>query len=158
MSQKVREYCFKFILSNLYIKDMKTYTRTWKSRMEGDISSQWSSLPNPMSLTIKEEKRSAVFIVASLGFLGIPIDQKTKYYKGSLFYKIEVNGKPIVQYHISNPRNSKKAIGVNLHAKTEVPAGENNVEVFYKMSKNGSWDLLRYQSQRQLSVLTQPTE
>ena len=137
---------------------MKAYSRTWKSRMEGDISTQWSSLPNPMSLTIKEDKRSDIFIAASLEFLGTPIDHKAKYHKGSLYYKIEVNGKPIVQYHVSNPRDIKKTIGVNLHAKTEVPAGENNVEVFYKVSKNGSWDLLRYQSQRQLSVLAQPTE
>lgn len=158
MSQKVPGYCFKFIVSNFYVKDMKVYTRTWKSRMEGDISTQWTSLPNPMSLTIKEDKRSDIFIAASLEFLGSPIDHKKKYHKGSLYYKIEVNGKPIVQYHVSNSRDTKKAIGVNLHAKTEVPAGENSVEVFYKVSKNGSWDLLRYQSQRQLSVLAQPAE
>jgi len=82
----------------------------------------------------------------------------TKNHKGSLYYKIEVNGHPIVQYHVSNPRDSKKAVGVNLHAKTEIPAGENNVEVFYKVSKKGSWDLLRYQSQRHLSVLALPAE
>ncbi len=132
---------------------MKTYTRSWKSRIEGDISTQWSSLPHPMSLKIKEDKRSEIFIAASLEFLGAPVDDMTKNHKGSLYYKIEVNGKPIVQYHVSNPRDTKKAIGVNLHAKTEIPAGENNVEVFYKVSRSGSWDLLRYQSQRQLSVL-----
>lgn len=132
---------------------MKTYTRSWKSRIEGDMSTQWSSLPNPMSLKIKEDKKSDIFIAASLEFLGAPIDDMTKNHKGSLYYKIEVNGIPIVQYHVSNPRDTKKAIGVNLHAKTEIPAGENNVEVFYKVSRSGSWDLLRYQSQRQLSVL-----
>ena len=132
---------------------MKTYTRSWKSRIEGDMSTQWSSLPNPMSLKIKEDKKSDIFIAASLEFLGAPIDDMTKNHKGSLYYKIEVNGIPIVQFHVSNPRDTKKAIGVNLHAKTEIPAGENNVEVFYKVSRSGSWDLLRYQSQRQLSVL-----
>ena len=137
---------------------MKTYTLSWKRRIEGDISTQWSSLPNPMCLTLKEDKRSEIFIAASLEFLGVPIDDMTKNHKGSLYYKIEVNGEPIVQYHVSNPRDTKKAIGVNLHAKTVIPAGENNVEVFYKVSKSGSWDLLRYQSQRQLSVLTLATE
>jgi len=137
---------------------MNSYTRSWKSRIEGDMSTQWSSLPHPMSLKIKEDKRSDIFIAASLEFLGAPLDDMAKNHKGSLYYKIEVNGDPIVQYHVSNPRDSKKAIGVNLHAKTEIPAGENSVEVFYKVSKNGSWDLLRYQSQRHLSVLTLPAE
>ena len=76
---------------------MKTYTRSWKSRIEGDMSTQWSSLPNPMSLKIKEDKKSDIFIAASLEFLGAPIDDMTKNHKGSLYYKIEVNGIPIVQ-------------------------------------------------------------
>ncbi len=137
---------------------MKKYNKSWKSRIEGDISTHWSSLPHPMSLIIKEDQKSNIFIAASLEFMGAPNDEVTKNHKGSLYYKIEVNGKPVVQYHVSNPRDSKKAVGVNLHAKTVVPAGENNVEVFYKVSKNGSWDLLRYQSQRHLSVLTLPAE
>lgn len=126
--------------------------------MEGDLSTKWSSLPSPMYLTIKEDKRSDIFIAASLEFLRAPINSIKNAHKGSLYYKIEVNGNPIVQYHVSNPRDIKKGIGVNLHARTEIPAGENRVEVFYKVSKNGSWDLLRYQSQRQLSVLALPTE
>lgn len=137
---------------------MRTYTRSWKNRMEGDLSTKWSSLPSPMYLTIKEDKRSDIFIAASLEFLRVPTNDIKKSHKGSLYYKIEVNGDPIVQYHVSNPRDIKKGIGVNLHARTEIPAGENRVEVFYKVSKNGSWDLLRYQSQRQLSVLALPTE
>lgn len=137
---------------------MTTYKKSWNSRIDGDMSTHWSSLPNPMCLTIKEDKASDIFIAASLEFLGAPMHDLSKNHKGSLYYKIEVNGKPIVQYHVSNPRDSKKPIGVNLHAKTEIPAGENNVEVFYKVSKNGSWDLLRYQSQRHLSVLALATE
>lgn len=137
---------------------MKKYIKSWKSRIEGDMSNHWSSLPEPMRLTIKEEKKSNIFIAASLEFIRIPSDKVAKNNKGSLYYKIEVNGKPIVKYHVSNPRDSKKGIGVNLHANTEILAGENNIEVFYKVSKNGAWDLLKYQSQRQLSVLTLPTE
>lgn len=124
--------------------------------MEGDSNNHWSQLPSPMSLTFNETNRSDLFIAASLDFSGAPINSMTKNHKGSLYYKIEVNGEPIVQYHVSNPRDSKRAMGVNLHAKAEVPAGENTVEVFYKVSKNGSWDLMRYQSQRQLSVLALP--
>lgn len=124
--------------------------------MEGDSENHWSRLPSPMSLKIFETNKTDLFIAASLDFLGVPIDKMTKNHKGSLYYKIEVNGEPIVQYHVSNPRDSKKPMGVNLHAKAKVPAGENTVEVFYKVSKNGSWDLMRYQSQRQLSVLALP--
>jgi len=125
--------------------------------MEGDSECYWSRLPSPMSLKIIETNKTDLFIAASLDFLGAPIDIMTKNHKGSLYYKIEVNGEPVVQYHVSNPRDSKRAIAVNLHAKAEVPAGENTVEVFYKVSKNGSWDLMRYQNQRQLSVLASPT-
>ena len=135
---------------------MKKYYKSWKSRVEGDSENHWSRLPSSMSLKIIETNKTDLFIAASLDFLGAPIDRMTKNHKGSLYYKIEVNGEPIVQYHVSNPRDSKRAIGVNLHAKAEVPAGENTVEVFYKVSKNGSWDLMRYQSQRQLSVLALP--
>ena len=137
---------------------MKTYTKSWKSRIEGDISTHWSSLPNPMSLNIIEDKKSSIFIAAHLEFARPPIHNTSDNHQGSLYYKIEVNGKPVVQYHLVNPRNSKKALEVNLHAKTEVPAGENRVEVFYKVSNKGSWDLLRYQNQRDLSILTLPSE
>ena len=137
---------------------MKSYTKSWKSRIDGDISTHWSSLPNPMSLNINEDKRSDIFIAAHLEFLRAPIHKIEKKHNGSLYYKIEVNGKPIVKYHVSNPRGSKKSMDVNLHAKTQIPAGENRVEVFYKVSKNGSWDLLRYQNQRDLSILILPSE
>ena len=124
--------------------------------MEGDSEKQWSRLPSPMSLKIFETNKTDLFIAASLDFFGVPMDKMAKNHKGSLYYKIEVNGEPIVQYHVSNPRDSKKLMGVNLHAKAKVPAGENTIEVLYKVSKNGSWDLMRYQSQRQLSVLALP--
>ncbi len=137
---------------------MRAYTKSWKSRIEGDISTHWSSLSNPMSMNINEDKKSNIFIAAHLEFLRPPIHKISKNHQGSLYYKIEVNGKSLVQYHVSNPRDSKKALEVNLHAKTEVPAGENRIEVFYKVSKNGSWDLLRYQNQRDLRVLTLPSE
>ena len=90
--------------------------------MEGDSECYWSRLPSPMSLKIIETNKTDLFIAASLDFLGAPIDIMTKNHKGSLYYKIEVNGEPVVQYHVSNPRDSKRAIAVNLHAKAEVPA------------------------------------
>lgn len=138
--------------------DMKTYAKSWKSRIDGDFSTNWSSLPNPMSLKIIEDQKSDIFIAAHLEFLRPPIHKISKKHNGSLYYKIEVNGKPVVQYHVSNPRDIKKPLEVNLHAKTQVPAGENRVEVFYKVSSSESWDLLRYQNQRDLSVLTLPSE
>lgn len=137
---------------------MKKYSKSWKSKIEGDMSNHWTSLSEPMSLTIKEAKKSNIFIAASLEFLRAPNPKMTKKNYGSLYYKIEVNGKPIVKYHVSNPIDSNKSTGVNLHANTQILAGENNIEVFYKLSKNGSWDLLKYQSQRQLSVLALPTD
>lgn len=135
---------------------MKKYSKSWKSKIEGNMSNHWSSLSEPMSLTIKEEKKSHIFISASLEFLRDSNAKMTKKNYGSLYYKIEVNGEPIVKYHVSNPIDSKKGVGVNLHAKAQILAGENNIEVFYKVSKNGSWDLLKYQGERQLSVLSLP--
>lgn len=135
---------------------MKKYSRSWTGKIEGEISNHWTSMSEPMSLTIKEEENSKLFIAASLEFLRAPNTKKAKNKYGSLYYKIEVNGKPIEKYHVSNPIDSNKGTGVNLHAKTQILAGENNIEVFFKGSKNASWDLLKYQGKRQLSVLTLP--
>ncbi len=137
---------------------MKQYSKSWNSRVEAEPTNTWARLSNPMSLKIQEETKSAIFIAASLEFSRSPKEKEMKGHKGSLYYKIEVNGEPLVQYHVPNPRGTNNAVGVNLHGQTEIPAGENTIEVFYKISKNGSWDLMQNQSQRQLSVLAFPTE
>lgn len=126
--------------------------------MEGDMSTSWSSLPESMTLTIDEEKKSDIYIAASFDFTGASVNKMTKNHQGSLFYRIEVDGEPVVHYHVSNPRDSKRPLGVSLHAKASLKAGSHTVEVFYKVSKNGSWDLLKYQNQRQLSILTYPKD
>ncbi len=137
---------------------MKQYSKSWNSRVEAEPTNTWARLSNPMSLKIQEETKSAIFIAASLEFSRSPKEKEMKGHKGSLYYKIEVNGEPLVQYHVPNPRGTNNAVGVNLHGQTEIPAGENTIEVFYKISKNGSWDLMQNQSQRQLSVLAFPAE
>ena len=135
---------------------MKKYNKSWRSRIEGDLSYNWSSLSKPMRLQFNEDQDSSIFITASLEFSGFSKELKAKNHKGSLYYKIEVNGQPVSQYHVPNPRGVIKPVGINLHGKTDISAGNNEVEVFYKVSKNGSWDLLKNQNQRQLSVLTFP--
>lgn len=137
---------------------MKKYNKSWKSRIEGDLSDNWSSLSNPMRLQFNEDKDSSVFITASLEFSNIPKQLDTNSKQGALYYKIEVNGEPISKYHVANPRGIKKHLGINLHGKTDITAGNNEVEVFYKVSKKGSWDLLKNQYQGQLSVMTFPKD
>ena len=56
---------------------MKKYAKTWKSRIEGDVSTHWSSLPHPMSLIINEDFKSNLFISASLEFMGAPTEEHT---------------------------------------------------------------------------------
>lgn len=135
---------------------MNKYNKSWKSRIEGDLSCNWSSLSNPMRLQFNEDKDSSAFITASLEFSSIPKELTSKSQQGSLFYKIEVNGEAISKYHVANPRGVKKHLGINLHGKADITAGNNEVEVFYKVSKNGTWDLLKNQYLGQLSVMTFP--
>lgn len=137
---------------------MKEYKKSWKSKIGGEICHDWSRLPKPMSLTINEDHKSQLFIAASIDLFRGPGGRISNNQNGSLHYKIEVNGNPIIQYHLSKPREAKKNMAVNLHANTEVPAGENNIEIFYKASKNGDWDLYNYQSEQHLSVLSLPKE
>jgi hypothetical protein len=137
---------------------MKQYSKSWNCRVEAEPTNTWARLSNPMSLKVNEDKKSAIFIAASLEFSRSAKEKELRGHKGSLYYKIEVNGVPLIQYHVPNPRGTNKAVGVNLHGETKIPAGENTIEVFYKMSKNGSWDLMQNQSQRQLSVMAFPTE
>jgi hypothetical protein len=137
---------------------MKQYSKSWNCRVEAEPTNTWARLSNPMSLKVNEDKKSAIFIAASLEFSRSAKEKELRSHKGSLYYKIEVNGVPLIQYHVPNPRGTNKSVGVNLHGETKIPAGENTIEVFYKMSKNGSWDLMQNQSQRQLSVMAFPTE
>lgn len=137
---------------------MKQYSKSWNSRVEAEPTNTWARLSHPMCLKINEKTKSAIFIAASLEFSGSSKGKGLKGHKGSLYYKIEVNGEPLVQYHVPNPRGTNRAVGVNLHGKTEIPAGEHTIEVFYKMSKNGSWDLMQNQSQRKISVMAFPAE
>ena len=137
---------------------MKKYVRTWNSKLNTGSNMNWASLSNPMCLKITEDKKSDIFIAASLEFSGLSPEKLHRAKIGSLYYKIEVNGEPLVQYHVSNSRINQKTNSVNLHGRTQIPPGENTVEVFYRASENSSTELLKYQKYRELSVLTFPEE
>jgi hypothetical protein len=135
---------------------MKTYNKTWKHRVEGEVSADWNQFPAPMSLKIKEDKNSTIFISASLEFNNGHKREIDKKQQGSLYYKILVNGQKLVEYHVVDPSNERKPSDISLHGVSDVPAGENTIEVFYKASKNGAWDLLENQNKRHLSILSFP--
>ena len=135
---------------------MKTYNKSWKYKIEGKISTDWAPFSNPMSLKIEEDKNSTIFINACLEFSNRHKREIDKKQQGSLYYKILVNGYELVEYHVVDPSNERKSSDVSLHAVSEIPAGENTIEVYYKVSKNSSWELLGNQSKRHLSVLSFP--
>ena len=135
---------------------MKTYNKSWKYKVEDKISTDWTPFSNPMSLKIEEDKNSTIFINACLEFSNRHKREIDKKQQGSLYYKILVNGYELVEYHVVDPLNERKSSDVSLHAVSEIPAGENTIEVYYKVSKNSSWELLGNQSKRHLSVLSFP--
>ena len=135
---------------------MKTYNKSWKHRVEDKMSSDWAQFSNPMSMKIEEDKNSTIFISACMEFSNAHKREIDKKQRGSLFYKILVNGQKLVEYHVVDPSNERKHSDISLHAVSEIPAGENTVEVFYRVSKNVSWELLGSQSKRHLSILSFP--
>jgi len=135
---------------------MKTYNKSWKQKVEDKISTDWTSFSNPMSLKIEEENNSTIFISACLEFSNQHKREIDKKQQGSLYYKILVNDQELVEYHVVDPSNDRKHSDISLHAVSQISAGENTIEVFYKVSKNSSWELLGNQSNRHLSVLSFP--
>ena len=136
---------------------MKNYTKTWKNIVDGGSSTDWTHFPVPMSLKINEESTSIAFIVASMEFNGREIKKERKRYTGSLYYKILVNGLAVSEYHVIDPLHAIKTNEVNMHGVSEIQAGENTIEVQYKLAKNGSWEILRNLGPRNLSILTIPS-
>lgn len=134
---------------------MNNYNKTWKNGVGDGSDSDWTHFPNPMTIKINEESSSTAFIAASMKFNGIHI-KKEKRYKGSLYYKILVNGSVVSEYHVIDPLHAIKTTEVNLHGVSEMQPGENTIEVQYKLAQNGSWEILRNLGQRNLSVLTVP--
>lgn len=135
---------------------MNSYNKTWNNIVEGGSNSDWSHFSNPMSLKIKEEASSTAFIAASMEFNGRELKKERKRFKGSLYYKILVNGAVVSEYHVIDPLHSVKTTEVNLHGVSEINPGENTIEVQYKIAKSGSWEILRNLGPRNLSVLTIP--
>lgn len=135
---------------------MKTYNKSWEHKLEDKISTDWTQFSNPMSLKIEEDKNSTIFISACMEFSNGHKRDIDKKHEGSLFYRILVNGQKLVEYHLVDPSNQRKQSDISLHAVSDIPAGENTIEVFYRTSKNGSWELLGNQSKRHLSILSFP--
>lgn len=135
---------------------MKAYNRSWGSEMEEKISAAWSEFTNPMNIKITEGTKSTVFIAASFEFTGRRQKKEILSSSGSLYYRILVNGVKVSEYHVTNLSIMNKSTEVNLHGVSEVPAGDNTIEIHYKVAKNDSWDLLRNFGQRNLNVLTMP--
>ena len=135
---------------------MNRYSKIWKNRVDGAISSEWSPFPGPMSLKIKEDKPSKIFISASVGFKGKPATMDHQNSNNSLYYRILVNGEKVVEYHVPNPRKLEKLSDVSIQGVSEIPPGENTVEVFYKGSKCCSWNYRQNQAEAKLSVLAVP--
>ena len=135
---------------------MKAYNRSWGIEMEENISTAWSDFTNPMNIKITEGTKSTVFIAASFEFTGRQQKKERHNSSGSLYYKILVNGLKVSEYHVTNPSIMNKTTEVNLHGVSEVPAGDNTIEIQYKVAKNDSWDILRNFGQRNLNVLTIP--
>jgi len=135
---------------------MKTYNKSWKHKNEDVFSTNWTQFSNPMSLKIEEEKNSTIFISACMEFSNGHKREIDKKQQGSLYYKILVNDQKLIEYHVVDPSNERKHSDISLHAVSEIPAGENTIEVFYRVSKNSSWELLGNQSTRHLSVLSFP--
>lgn len=135
---------------------MNTYSKSWTQKVAGDIGKDWTQFSTPMSLKIKEDTQSVIFISANLAFNCGHRREIDKKHQGSLYYRILVNGEKLVEYHVVDPSNEGKKSDINLHAFSDIPAGENTIEVFYKASKNGAWDLLEHQNRRELSILSFP--
>ncbi|UCE92726.1 MAG: hypothetical protein JSV73_07795 [Flavobacteriaceae bacterium] len=135
---------------------MNRYSKIWKNKIEGTISSEWSPFPGPMTLKIKEDKPSKIFISASVGFKGKPIAGDQPSSNSSLYYRILVNGEKVVEYHVPNPRKLEKLSDVSIQGVSEVPPGENTVEVHYKGCKSRGWNLQQNQAEAELSVLAVP--
>ena len=135
---------------------MKSYNKSWKQKVEDKISTDWASFSNPMCLKIEEDNSSTIFISACLKFNNGHKREIDKKQQGSLYYKILVNDQEIVEYHVVDPSNDRKHSDISLHAVSQIPAGENTIEVFYRVSKNSSRELIGNQSKRHLSVLSFP--
>lgn len=135
---------------------MKAYNRSWRNEMEEKISTAWSDFTSPMHIKISEGTKSTVFIAASFEFTGRQQKKERYNSSGSLYYKILVNGVKVSEYHVTNPSIMNKSTEVNLHGVSEIPAGDNTIEIQYKIAKNDSWDILRNFGQRNLNVLTMP--
>ncbi|MCA0931828.1 hypothetical protein LCM02_05145 [Lutimonas saemankumensis] len=135
---------------------MNRYSKIWKNRVDGAISSEWSPFPGPMSMKIKEDKPSKIFISASVGFKGKPSSGYQENANSSLYYRILVNGEKVVEYHVPNPRKLEKLSDVSIQGVSEIPPGENTVEVYYKGSKSCSWNYRQNQAEAELSVLAVP--
>lgn len=133
---------------------MSFYKKSWLNDFESAINKDWVGFQNPMSLEITEPTRCKVYISACVKFnKNSDLKGSTKHH-GSLYYKILVNGETVNVYHVSDPLYHKKSMGINLHAATDVSAGNTIVEVQYKLSKNGSWTLLNNQGKRELNVMS----
>ena len=135
---------------------MKAYNRSWESEMEEKINTTWSDFTNPMHIKITEDTYSKVFIAASFEFTGRQQKKVGHNPSCSLFYKILVNGVKVSEYHVTNPSIMNKSTEVNLNGVSKVPAGDNTIEIHYKVAKNDSWEILRNFGQRKLNVLTMP--
>ncbi len=138
------------------LENMKTYNKSWKHKVVGSVSDSWNQFTTPMSLKIEESKHSTIFISACLQFNNGHKREIDKKQQGSLYYKILVNGQNLIEYHVVDPSNESKPVDISLHGVSDVPSGENTIEVFYKVSKNGAWDLLKNQNKRHLSILSFP--
>ncbi len=135
---------------------MKTYNKSWTQKIDGSIAKQWTQFSTPMSLKIKEDIRSVIFISANLAFNCGHKREIDKKHQGSLYYKILVNGEKLVEYHLMSPSNDSKNSDINLHGVSDIPPGENTIEVYYKASNSGAWNLLENQNKRALSILSFP--
>ncbi|MGI9532512.1 hypothetical protein [Lutimonas sp.] len=135
---------------------MNAYSKSWTQKVVSEIGKDWTQFSTPMSLKIKEDTQSVIFISANLAFNNGHRREIDKKHQGSLYYRILVNGEKLVEYHVIDPSNENKKSDINLHAVSDIPAGESTVEVYYKTSKNGAWDLLEQQNRRELSVLSFP--
>ena len=57
---------------------------------------------------------------------------------------------------LRNPRKLEKLSDVSIQGVSEIPPGESTVEVYYKGSKQCSWNIRQNQAEAELSVLAVP--
>ena len=130
--------------------------KSCKNEIEDKLERKWTQFSTPMSLKINEKVNSKLFITASLEFSGIQKRKPTEHQRGSVYYKILVDNQKINEYHVVDSSRLYNPPDVNLHGTSFIPAGEQTIEVCYKLSKNSSWSFLGNQNKIRLSVFSLP--